>query len=88
MNWIIKVVPDPVIAILLVVIFIMLAWLYRTKEDKVASELRDDALNGHLEDQKSDLARIEQRVYDLASGKPQMPLDPNIEKRINHKRGE
>lgn len=66
-----------------IVIFTILGYLFRQKTDKGVHEKDMKAVIEHLKAQNIDLARLEKRLWDLATGNDQMPLDPEVEKKAN-----
>lgn len=70
------------LTLLFIVIFGILGYLFKYKVGK--EEMK--AMKEHFKEQKIDLARIEKRLWDLATGNDQMPLDSETEKRANERK--
>jgi hypothetical protein len=73
-------------AIMYGVIFAILGYLFKCKISKEVHDTEMKSIIQHLEDQKIDLARLERRMWDLATGNEQMPLDPAVVKKSNDKK--
>lgn len=71
------------LTLLFIVIFGILGYLFKYKTSKEVFNTEMAAIKEHFAEQKTDLARIEKRLWDLANNKDQMPLDPEVEKRAN-----
>lgn len=67
------------LTLLFIVIFGIQGYLFKYKVGK--EEMK--SMQKHLEEQKIAFARIEKRLWDLATGNDQMPLDKEIEDRAN-----
>jgi len=76
------------LALMFLVIFVILGYLFRYKISKEVYDTEMNSIKEHFEDQKIDLARIERRLWDLATGNLQMPLDPEVIKNSNNKKKE
>ena len=75
------------LTLMFIILFGIVGYLFKYKLSKERFNTEMASIKEHFDDQKVDLARIEKRLWDLGTGKDQMPLDPGVEKRANDNKG-
>lgn len=85
---IIQLVESPAfLTLIFITLFGIVGYLFKYKLNKEVWNKEMESIKEHFDEQKIDLARIEKRLWDMATGKDQMPLDPGVEERAGNKGG-